>query len=148
MRKTLENILFLECPILFSLGKMGMDAPRNMLYGICFGVQCDDGWYELIREACQKIEKINRENNLQITAHQIKEKFGTLRFYTGPVPTQYFDQVSEIIKVAEEKSAITCERCGNSGKLHTKGWWRTFCDPCYEKWQKERAGQFDDETTE
>ena len=56
-------------------------------------------------------------------AEQVKEKFGTLRFYfTG---SREFDA---LVEMAEELSATTCEECGAFGSLREGGWIRTLCD--------------------
>jgi virulence-associated protein VapD len=60
----------------------------------------------------------------QLTADQIKEKFGTLRFYvTGG--DEYTDGV---VRMAEAMSGVTCETCGKPGKTGGKGWIRTTCE--------------------
>lgn len=64
-------------------------------------------------------EKINYPQ-----AVQVKEKFGTLRFYTD-ISDEYIDGV---IQMAEYMSAVTCETCGNLGKLRGVGWLYTACD--------------------
>lgn len=58
--------------------------------------------------------------------HQIKEKFGTLRFYVGYAP----DWLNYAIEGAEIVSARTCEECGKAGKLRPGGWVKTLCDTC------------------
>jgi len=60
----------------------------------------------------------------QVIATQVKEKFGTLRFY-------YYggdDYCRGVESMAESMSAVTCEECGNHGKLLTQGWYRTLCE--------------------
>lgn len=61
----------------------------------------------------------------QVIAVQVKEKFGTLRFY--------FDGGDHIchayVAMAEAMSARTCEMCGKSGVLRQdRGWIQTLCD--------------------
>lgn len=60
----------------------------------------------------------------QVIAVQIKEKFGTLRFY--------YDGGDEYCRgvesMAEFMSAKTCEECGSPGKSRHGGWIRTLCD--------------------
>ena len=59
------------------------------------------------------------------TVRQIKEKFGTLRFYVRGAG----DDVHAIIERAVERSAVTCEACGAAGNLRRRpGWMRTLCD--------------------
>jgi hypothetical protein len=60
----------------------------------------------------------------QVTVDQVKEKFGTLRFYY----TGGDDYISGITSMAEAMSGVTCEVCGNVGELHGGGWLRTRCD--------------------
>lgn len=60
----------------------------------------------------------------QVVATQVKEKFGTLRFY-------YYggdDYCRGVESLADSMSAVTCEVCGNPGKLLTQGWHRTLCE--------------------
>lgn len=59
----------------------------------------------------------------QVVATQVKEKFGTLRFYYNGGD----DVVHGIVSMAESMSAVTCERCGNPGKLSTGGWIKALC---------------------
>ena len=55
---------------------------------------------------------------------QVKEKFGTLRFYMDG----YDERISAYEEFAEAMSARTCEECGCPGKLRTEGWYRTLCN--------------------
>lgn len=62
-------------------------------------------------------------------ASQVKEKFGTLRFYmTSELPGMH-----EHIREAERQSAETCELCGAPGKVIDGGWITTRCEGCLEK---------------
>jgi len=60
----------------------------------------------------------------QVVASQVKEKFGTLRFYYNGGD----EVVDGIERMAESMSAVTCEDCGAPGKCRTGGWIRTLCD--------------------
>lgn len=60
----------------------------------------------------------------EVVATQVKEKFGTLRFYVNG-SDEYVDGA---ISMAEHMSAKTCEICGQSGKIRNGGWVRTLCD--------------------
>ena len=59
-----------------------------------------------------------------ITASQVKEKFGGLRFYTNG----YTDVIGAMISMAESMSYRTCEVCGNPGRSNNYGWISTLCD--------------------
>lgn len=97
---------------------------------MCWGFNCGDGWYNILDAACARIK--NHEYNLTsnkkefhpVIATQIKEKYGTLRFYYNG-GDEYIDGV---VAMAETMSAVTCEECGAPGKLRGGGWSRTLCD--------------------
>ena len=60
----------------------------------------------------------------QVVAVQVKEKFGTLRFYYSG-GNEY---VSGLVAMAESMSGVTCERCGTPGRLQGRGWIKTLCE--------------------
>ena len=60
----------------------------------------------------------------QVVAVQVKEKFGTLRFYYNGGD----DYIDGLVSMAESMSAVTCEVCGNPGSSTTGGWIRTLCE--------------------
>lgn len=59
-----------------------------------------------------------------VVCDQVKEKFGTLRFYYhgGDACTD------GMVQLAEMMSATICEQCGNLGKQTTGNYVRTLCD--------------------
>jgi peptidyl-tRNA hydrolase len=61
---------------------------------------------------------------IQVVADQIKEKFGTLRFYYHGGD----NTIHGMVQMAESISTFTCEKCGASGKLRGAGWLYTACD--------------------
>ena len=60
---------------------------------------------------------------------QVKEKFGTLRFYVADRRPEYLERIA----VAAEHSAELCEACGRLGELRASaaGGWYTRCDVCW-----------------
>ena len=105
---------------------------------MCWGFSHDDGWYDIVDSLCASIQ--NHINNKryqfremsqedfdeehQIVAAQVKEKFGGLRFYIDGGD----DWVYGAISMAESMSYRTCEVCGAPGKTRGTGWIRTTCD--------------------
>ena len=67
---------------------------------------------------------------------QIKEKYGTLRFYMNFETSE----MSEITSMAETLSEVTCEQCGQIGRLRGKGWYYVSCN------EHAREGDKDEET--
>lgn len=48
---------------------------------MAFGIECPDGWYSLLYAMCQRLERIQDEYGITVVADQVKEKYGSLRFY-------------------------------------------------------------------
>lgn len=130
MRRDLEKYLIKKFPLCFGDIDKG---PRESL--MCFGLECGNGWYKIIKEACQKAEiiiakwidknKDDKNFNKDWTPRlsQVKEKYGTLRMYWSSYPKG----LDKVEMEAERKSAKTCEQCGKSGKLRGQGWYYTSC---------------------
>lgn len=145
---------------------------------ISFGIECDDGWYNIIDMLCLAASnaystciyidaedgiKLGLEPNAynkeyyfgieppQVIADQIKEKFGSLRFYyhlefdpklielnvSGKYPeiekiiSRYNDYFDGMVHMAEIMSAHTCEQTGKEGEIHVSGgnrggWYKTL----------------------
>lgn len=99
---------------------------------MCFGFECGDGWFNLLYQLSKEIVKSDPEAK----ALQVKEKYGTLRFYC----TYYSESSEEAIDKAEKLSEITCEDCGKPGSLHHRGsWLRTLCGECAVKFEYEKC---------
>lgn len=149
---------------------------------MCWGFECDDGWFQLLDTMCSLIQnytdwhnkqrcnamRYNRalskalkgdtlpltkyfslkgkvtpwvetqvENSIknkklrhvpekchQVIVVQVKEKYGTLRFYYDGGD----DYVRGVVAMAESISAHTCEVCGNPGTSNHNGWITVRCD--------------------
>lgn len=72
--------LIKRCRLLYRQAKLSM-----METCMCWGICCGEGWYEPIKELSYRLECINYailpKWGFVIEAEQVKEKFGTLRFY-------------------------------------------------------------------
>ncbi len=80
MRKELELKLQDE----FSFMKQkNVDEKKNLYRR--WGCECSDGWYDIIHDCCKQIKERYELDGTEIDFEpaQIKEKFGTLRFYYG-----------------------------------------------------------------
>ena len=102
-----------------------------------FGFECGNGWFELLKDLITEIKAICDRGNLvsciglddepsQPKVNQVKEKYGALRFYMNWTT----DAIEEAIDKAEDRSSVTCERCGVPGELRKLGgyWYVTYCD--------------------
>jgi len=112
------------------------------------GVAVGEGWKDLI---CDLVEKLDA-TGLEWKLHQVKEKFGTLRFYTeiegGPSLQHVLtfadqkakaEEFHKLIEAAEGKSHQTCEQCGKFGTRGTFGHLlQVACESCGQASEAER----------
>lgn len=84
------------------------------------------GWDKIIAALDETLTNIDPNYSIA----QIKEKFGTLRFYFGTQQEDKRWQMIGAVQMAEAMSAITCEDCGEQGIERDGNWIRTLCDNC------------------
>lgn len=166
MKEELEQQLFKKYPEIF---KDTNKSPQESC--MAFGLEISDGWYNLIDTLCEAVTytfttsvEISEEDGKslgiepskwtgekdryffkveppQVVASQVKEKFGTLRFYyrleydenniklsekyadLKNVNKRYSDYIDGIIHFAEIASAHTCEITGDRGQLYVRNGW-------------------------
>lgn len=172
MSPELEQKLFAKYPKIF---RDANKSPQESC--MAFGLEVGDGWYDLIDVLCEaltytyttsievdeedgkrlgikpysykdgEIRYFFKVNPPQVVADQVKEKFGTLRFYhhleydesnTSLVETKkysdletinkrYADYFDGIIHFADIASGHTCEVTGGEGQMHSrKGWFKVL----------------------
>jgi len=82
-------------------------------------ISCDAGWYPLITELGTNLAALDPN----YVVHQIKEKFGTPRFYAETeLDGERKGRFDALIAEAEVRSAHTCERCGSGRGLRPAEW--------------------------
>lgn len=99
---------------------------------LCWGFEIGDGWYEIVKELSRELEleilKLPKADREYACASQVKEKYGGLRFYMHSET----NEMSWLIREAEQRASKTCEQCGSSAKCRNEnGWYTTLCDKCY-----------------
>ena len=152
MNEKLQNDLIKTYPKIFK--NVGGDETKTCM---AHGIQCNDGWYDLLDSLCYRISMYCMAQNtryivetdkyefvlegdpeyMQVVAAQIKEKMGELRFYTdgGDATTE------GMIQMAEQMSTRICELCGSPAKTsRDSGWFHTTCDACNKRIRLERQG--------
>jgi hypothetical protein len=165
MKTELQEKIFNKYPKMFG------DRTKPMTETcMCWGLEVGDGWYDLIDILCESLTNtyttsleldeedgkrlgvesynFNEKSSYyftieppQVIATQVKEKYGTLRFYyreeyneeimslieTGKYPDlqriidRYSDYINGIVHFAETASGRTCEITGQPGELHATG---------------------------
>ena len=146
MKKELQDKLYKKYPKIFEQRKLPITQTC-----MCWGVETGDGWYKLLEILCASLQWDTDKNGYpQVVATQVKEKFGTLRFYYNWGETkqevkkkytdrQYAHQEGKI-SFAEHLTETICEGCGAMvGVTQTTGWIVTLCHPCLKKYRKEKG---------
>lgn len=100
--------------------------------------QFDEGWYPLVEHLDRVIARLMPDYQI----YQMKEKFGTLRFYwsarypadsTTDERQRLYDLVSKLVSSAKLVSGFTCEWCGSLAGVRvrsTSHWLKTLCPTC------------------
>jgi hypothetical protein len=122
-------------------------------------VECGRGWHKLLHNLCAVLDnhisnieyRVNnpdspgnkyyndafktKEQLDSITAVQVKEKFGGLRFYVSATD----EYMNGAIFMAEKMSHYICDVCGEFGTTkQIGGWYVTVCQKHYEEEVKKR----------
>jgi hypothetical protein len=175
MKAELQRKIFEKYPKIFS----DRTKPKTETC-MCWGLEVGDGWYNLIDILCEALTytyttsvEVDEEDGKhlgiepstisgeavyyftvqppQVKASQVKEKYGTLRFYhylesdekniylleTKKYPElqkindRFSNYIDGIVHYAETASGRTCEETGQLGELHAtggtrRGWLKTL----------------------
>jgi hypothetical protein len=152
MNEKLQDDLVKTYPKIFK--NVGGDETKTCM---AHGIQCNDGWYDLLDSLCYRISMYCMTENtryipetdkyefvlendpayMQVVAAQVKEKMGELRFYADGGDAT----IQGMIQMAEQMSKRICELCGSPAKTsRDSGWWHTTCDACSKRIRLERQG--------
>ena len=108
-------------------------APEEIDYTITWFDEIPKGWAKAFgKQMCDELLEILKKADCidEYEIGQIKEKFGTLRWYAWGMPDDYWDEYREWIYKYEDMSAKTCIVCGEPATHMTKGWICPVCDNC------------------
>ena len=131
MKLELEQKLVSMYPKMFS--DYGGD-PKDTC--VAFGFECGDGWFTILEALCHSVQgqcdymnRIFPQICLQGVATQVKEKYGSLRFYLYFHYTENLDDldmervrktlsfVDGMVSMAEAMSERVCGQCGSTFRL-------------------------------
>jgi hypothetical protein len=92
-----------------------------------------EGWYPLMTDLCQQIDAQLSEGKVEdFVVLQIKEKFGSLRFYFQCAPCTR-SKLEQLISIAHERSKTTCLLCGSEAMQIEKDPNAPLCFLCSER---------------
>jgi len=101
-----------------------------------FHFECGDGWFLILNGAFREMMSIKSMTRFKDALYpevmQIKEKFGTMRFYIAPLDggQEYYDRIYTIVTMAETLSHRTCESCGRAAFPQDQRWMKVHCKWC------------------
>lgn len=112
----------------------GWESDLNNKFGWMGGgylsFECSGGWRFLLGDLLRRIDlALEGEERESFQVSQIKEKFGTLRFYHNGG-----ERIERLVETAEKLSETTCDVCGSGGRLQGKGWVSVRCQ-AHEDWR-------------
>lgn len=118
MQTELEQILRKTYPTLYC-GRID----HHGSFPIKYNIGCDDGWFCLI----DTLSSLIVSHDPYAVATQVKEKYGTLRFYLADCRKER-DFIFGLTNMADCLSEIICEQCSEHGSIYSEGWVRVRCD--------------------
>lgn len=117
-------------------------APYKHFYSGNISDQVGAGWWSEVLKTFEQIDVVMKSApDYKFNIRQIKEKFGTIRFYydlhkVGDEDREAEDAVlddlrKKVFQLARQLEAATyskCEVCGQEGLHRNNGWMKTLCD--------------------
>jgi hypothetical protein len=131
---------------------------------MCWGFRIGKGWYPILDELCNQLDHIEKASGLITEFTQIKEKFGTVRFYwdckaseaivKSPTSTTHTyistwcNIIGDIVSAAERRTYNTCAECGEDyyhERIVVGGWYYDLCEKCFPNVHPERVEAWKEE---
>jgi len=134
-----DDLMCKEFPELFQ------DRSKDMSQTcMCWGFSIGQGWYEILYDCCEKLEFIRKQTGLVAVFDQVKEKFGSARFYIHidssnckemdqNIEQMWCDFIGNTVRIAEDETDRTCGTCGEHyfhSKITMCGWVYDACEKC------------------
>lgn len=105
-------------------------ANKNLVDAANFDFQIDDGWFGLLYELSEKIEKAAKHEGLHgdrwPDVQIVEAKYASLRFKLR----NETEQMHRLTFKYELKSTRICELCGQAGYIRQADWLYCLCDQC------------------
>ena len=122
---------FLACDVNIWTGKKRLDYD----YSYTWYDDLPSGWRVafgemLLEELASLLDKANFKEKYEIS--QIKEKYGSLRWYSNGVPAVISDEYHTLMSKYENLSGAICICCGKPDVRSTTGWITPVCYDCWK----------------
>jgi len=136
--KEFDKFMCEKFPELFRERKLPMNQTC-----MCWGFNIGKGWHQLLYDLCEKLDYIRKQTGLITVFIQIKEKFGSARFYHNIDTSEckldkemidlWGELIDSLVGKAERKSDTTCSVCEKAyyhRKIAIGGWVYDACKDC------------------
>lgn len=130
--KVIEDVYSKSAYIIYKALNWIYHYPMQWIHSIPSYTELDampEGWRKTFGiKLCKELKAILKKHNClkSFRVTQIKEKFGTLRFYANNCPREAY----ELLDRYEDESMNVCINCGKPTKYVTKGWITYICEDC------------------
>lgn len=130
MTSTEKNKELIEkYPFLLPRNRFSDEVVKDFDYSFTELDAMPDGWLKAFGEQmCEEIKQALEKDGLvnKYRIYQIKEKFGSLRWYDG----NGNKEINKIVSKYEKLSMKICIQCGSKATKVSTDWISPYCDKC------------------
>ncbi|RYH53080.1 MAG: hypothetical protein EON54_13980 [Alcaligenaceae bacterium] len=104
---------------------------QYMFTGPNIGLDMYEGWTSILEQACAEIDAILGERRQGFHFSQIKEKYGSARYYfdADTVDSEALQRIQALLDHAESATETACMLCGRPATIEKYGgWFLCLCD--------------------
>ena len=100
------------------------------------------GWRDITIQFCESVNKLleqEPEAKKELTILELKEKFGGIRIYFGPIECshRFYDELLSLTRIFEMSSYATCTHCGKDADIVRLGHYTAvLCPTCHAELTK------------
>jgi len=120
---------------------------QTVIYPMNFGFEIGPGWRHILDDLCRRLKAIQDLTGVVCVFDQIKEKYGTARFYhhienkEEGIDKSIFDIIDCLVSHYEEYTDYVCEELGTNvdpnKKIQMGSWIYGMGIEGFEKWERE-----------
>lgn len=133
--KAANKELCAEYPFLMPRNDMTLEPIEGFDYDWTYLDDMPKGWKKAFGlQMCEELKAILVEGGCLETYRifQVKEKYGSLRWYDAGIPMTIHEKYSAWLNKYESLSETTCCICGKPATQMSAGWICPYCDECYK----------------
>lgn len=103
----------------------------NLNFTGCIGMQTPSGWNNIVTQLFHAISNYAEKHDIVVDIIQVKEKFGSLRFYFRVEDSTHSEIIGSFIQYAEWITETSCIVCGKiTEPQNHNGFYAPICKDC------------------